>query len=136
MIDHPLDPKNKYLRHSFVESPEMMNVYNGNVTTDDNGDASIVLPEYFETLNADFRYQLTVIGQFAQAIVVQEIRHNHFTIKTDRPRVKVSWQVTGVRQDLWAGANRIAIEEEKGAGERGRYLHPELFETSAPRGPH
>ncbi|WAC02029.1 hypothetical protein N7U66_19830 [Lacinutrix neustonica] len=26
-IDHPLDPKNKYLVHSFVESPEMMNIY-------------------------------------------------------------------------------------------------------------
>ncbi|HMB90044.1 MAG TPA: hypothetical protein VKP65_04300, partial [Rhodothermales bacterium] len=32
-IDHPLDPANKYLAHSFVESPDMMNVYNGNVTT-------------------------------------------------------------------------------------------------------
>jgi hypothetical protein len=26
-IDHPLDPANKYLYHSFVESPDMMNVY-------------------------------------------------------------------------------------------------------------
>jgi hypothetical protein len=33
-IDHPLDPKNKYFYHSFVESPDMMNVYNGNITTD------------------------------------------------------------------------------------------------------
>lgn len=32
-IDHPLDPENKYLYHSFVESPDMMNVYNGNITT-------------------------------------------------------------------------------------------------------
>ena len=28
-IDHPLDPTNKYLYHSFVESPDMMNIYNG-----------------------------------------------------------------------------------------------------------
>src|SRR5205085_2863796 len=31
-IDHPLDPAHQYLSHSFVESPDMMNIYNGNVT--------------------------------------------------------------------------------------------------------
>jgi hypothetical protein len=36
-----------------------------------------------------------VIGQFAQAIVKQEIENNRFTIKTNRPLVKVLWQVTG-----------------------------------------
>lgn len=61
-IDHPLDPANKYLSHSFVESPDMMNVYNGNITTDRHGLATITLPDYFEALNRDFRYQLTVIG--------------------------------------------------------------------------
>jgi hypothetical protein len=126
-IDHPLDPANKYLCHSFVESPDMLNVYNGNVITDANGEASVTLPDYFEALNQDFRYQLTVIGQFAQAIVAQEISNNRFTIKTDQPRVKVSWQVTGIRQDPWAVANRIAVEEEKAAVEKGRYLHPELW---------
>jgi hypothetical protein len=129
-IDHPLDPENKYLCHSFVESPDMLNVYNGNVTTDANGEASVTLPDYFEALNQDFRYQLTVIGQFAQAIVAQEIRNNQFTIKTDQPRVKVSWQVTGIRKDPWAVANRIAVEEEKAAEEKGRYLHPELWGQS------
>src|SRR5262249_35543573 len=58
-IDHPLDPENKYLYHSFVESPDMMNVYNGNVVTDASGDAFVEMPEYFEALNKDFRYQLT-----------------------------------------------------------------------------
>jgi hypothetical protein len=126
-IDHPLDPQNKHLCHSFVESPDMLNVYSGNATTDANGDASVTLPEYFEALNQDYRYQLTVIGQFARAIVAQEIRNNQFTIKTDQPRVKVSWQVTGIRQDPWAVANRIAVEEEKAAEQKGFYLHPELY---------
>jgi hypothetical protein len=126
-IDHPLDPANQYLRHSFVECPEMLNVYSGNVTTDDAGEASVALPDYFEALNHDFRYQLTVVGQFAQAIVSEEIRHNQFTIKTDQPRIKVSWQVTGTRQDPWAAANPIAVEEAKAAEEKGRYLHPELY---------
>jgi hypothetical protein len=129
-IDHPLDPANKYLSHSFVESPEMLNVYSGNVTTDGHGDAHVTLPEYFEALNEDFRYQLTVMGQFAQAIVGQEIKNNAFTIKSDRPRVRISWQVTGVRRDRWAVANRIAVEAEKAGRDKGRYLHPDLWEQS------
>jgi hypothetical protein len=126
-IDHPLDPANKYLYHSFVESPDMMNIYNGNVVTDGNGDAVVQLPDWFEALNRDFRYQLTVIGQFARAIVASEVSKQRFTIKTDQPNVKVSWQVTGIRQDAWANANRIQVEVPKAAAERGYYLHPELF---------
>ena len=127
LIDHPLDPENRYLQHSFVKSPDMLNVYNGNVTTDRHGEASVRLPDYFEALNHDFRYQLTAIGQFAQAIVDKELMDNQFTIKTDRPHVKVSWQVTGVRRDNWAAANRIGVEPEKAPGHRGRYLHPEVW---------
>src|ERR1035437_3569359 len=72
-IDHPLDPANKDLYHSFVESPDMMNIYNGSATTDSQGTAFVTLPDWFETLNRDFRYQLTVIGQFAQAIVGSKV---------------------------------------------------------------
>ncbi|MGA7312779.1 MAG: hypothetical protein WBX22_02300 [Silvibacterium sp.] len=126
-IDDPLDPANKYLSHSFVESPDMMNVYNGNITTDRHGLATVILPDYFDALNRDFRYQLTVMGQFAQAIVAREIEKNHFVIRTNKPGVKVSWQVTGIRQDAYANANRIPVEEDKPAQERGLYLHPEVF---------
>jgi hypothetical protein len=133
-IDHPLDPANKYLYHSFVESPDMMNIYNGNVTTDALGDAVVPLPKWFETLNRDFRYQLTVIGQFAQAIVASEISEGRFSIKTDKPNVKVSWQVTGIRQDAWANAHRIPVEQEKSEVERGFYLHPELYGAPEEKG--
>lgn len=92
----PGDPENKYLYHSFVESPDMMNIYNGNITTDENGEAVVTLPDYFEALNADFRYHLTCIGAFAQAIVADKIKGNRFQIKTSAPNVEVSWQVTGV----------------------------------------
>jgi hypothetical protein len=126
-IDHPLDPENKYLYHSFIESPDMMNIYNGNITTDANGEAVVELPSYFEALNRDFRYQLSVIGTFAQAIVAEEISNNRFTIKTSAPRVKVSWQVTGVRQDAYANKHRIPVEELKNENERGHYLYPEVF---------
>ncbi len=125
-IDHPLDPANKYLYHSFVESPDMMNIYNGNVTTDASGEAAVQLPDWFETLNRDFRYQLTVIGQFAQAIVAGKVASHHFVIKTDKPNVEVSWQVTGIRQDAFANAHRIQVEVEKAPADRGHYLYPEL----------
>jgi hypothetical protein len=129
-IDHPLDPANKYLYHSFVESPDMMNVYNGNVTTDEHGLAVVTLPDYFEALNRDFRYQLTVIGQFAQAIVLKKVVNNRFVIQTDKPTVEVSWQITGIRQDAYANAHRIQVEVDKPEYERGHYLHPELFGAS------
>ncbi len=133
-IDHPLDPANKYLSHSFVESPDMMNIYNGNVITDAAGYAIIEMPEWFDALNADFRYQLTVIGQFAQAIVAEEIRDNTFVIQTNKPHVKVSWQVTGIRIDAYAEAYRIPVEEYKPAHERGLYEHPELFGQPGEKG--
>ena len=126
-IDHPLDPANKYLSHSFVESPDMMNVYNGNITTDRHGLATVNLPDYFEALNGDFRYQLTVIGQFAQAIVAKKISANRLLIRTNKPNVEVSWQVTGIRRDAYANTYRIPVEEDKAAGEQGYYLHPEVF---------
>lgn len=124
-IDHPADPANSYLNHSFVESPDMMNVYNGNVTTDGDGNASVPLPAYFGALNRDFCYQLTVVGQFAQAIIAEEISNNRFSIRSDKPNVRVSWQVTGIRQDAWANAHRTEAEAEKPEGERGSYLAPE-----------
>ena len=126
-IDDPVDPENKYLYHSFVESPDMMNIYNGNAITDGSGTAVVTMPGYFEALNSDFRYQLTVIGQFAQAIVGSKISNGSFVIKTDKPGVEVSWQVTGIRRDAWAVAHRIPNEVEKEAENKGHFLHPELF---------
>ena len=126
-IDHPLDPENMLLRHSFVESPDMMNIYNGNVVTNGIGEAVVYLPDYFNALNRDFRYQLTVIGEFAQAIIAEEIAGNRFVIRTDKPNVKVSWMVTGIRKDRWAEENRIVVEEYKTAEMQGFYLHPEAY---------
>ncbi len=126
-IDHPLDPTNKNLYHSFVESPDMMNIYNGNVITDASGYATVTMPDWFEALNKEFRYQLTVIGDFAQAIISQKIQNNQFIIRTDKPGIEVSWQITGIRHDKFAEKYRIPVEENKTGKDVGKYLHPDAY---------
>jgi hypothetical protein len=126
-IDHPLDPENKYLYHSFVESPDMKNIYDGVVSLDDNGQAWVELPEWFGALNKDFRYQLTCIGGYAPVYISRKITENRFMISGGTPGLEVSWQVTGIRQDAYAQKNRLPVEELKRADERGTYLHPEAF---------
>jgi hypothetical protein len=126
-IDDPLDPADKYLVHASVESSELMNIYSGNVVTDELGLATVTLPAWFEAENADFRYQLTVLGQFAQAIVKNKIADGKFTIMTNASHVEVSWQITAVRQDPYAKANPIVVEQPKPVRERGFYLHPEFY---------
>ena len=119
-IDHPLDPEHKWLSHSFVESPDMMNVYNGNVTLDGEGKATVRLPAYFTALNKDYRYQLTAIGGPARDLHVSgEVRRNAFTIAGGTPHGQVSWQVTGIRQDPYAREHPIVVETDKRGHERG-----------------
>jgi hypothetical protein len=133
-IDHPLDPENKYLVHAAIESAEVLNIYSGNITTDANGEATISLPEWFEAVNKDIRYQLTVVGTFAQAIVADEVKNNRFTIKTSAPNVKVSWQVTGVRSDAGMLKRPFKTEESKPEQERGTYLNPAAYNQPEERG--
>src|SRR5260370_31280299 len=104
-----------------------MKVYTGNVTTEGRGGAAVGLAEWVEVLNAAFRYQLTVIGHFAQAIVARKIHDHEFAIRTNAPDVEVSWQVTGVRQDAFAKAYPLLVETEKEERLRGFYIHPELY---------
>ena len=124
LIDHPLDPAHKYLSHSFVESPDMKNIYDGIAVLDADGRAEIALPDWFQALNRDFRYQLTCIGAFAPVYVAEKIHDNRFAIAGGAPGQKISWLVTGIRQDAYANAHRIVVEEPKPAEEVGRYLHP------------
>ena len=117
-IDHPLAPESKYLSHSFVESSDMLTIYVGSAVTDDDGVAVVELPEYFDALNRDARVQLTAVGQLALVAVDGDECDNRFTIRSDPPGVTVSWLVTATRQDPWAQANRIVVEEEKPAGKQ------------------
>ena len=70
-------------------------------------------------MNRDFRYQLTCIGGFAPVYVANKIKNNRFRVAGGLPGLEISWQVTGIRQDAWANATRIPIEEDKPESERG-----------------
>jgi hypothetical protein len=156
-IDHPLDPANKYLCHSFIESPDMKNVYDGVMVLDNKGKAEIELPDWFGILNKDFRYQLTAIGAPGPNLyIAEEIseanttntkyssskssskdknnNNSRFKIAGGASGMKVSWQVTGIRKDPWANAHRVQIEEEKPDKERGYYLHPDLYDQPEEKG--
>jgi hypothetical protein len=134
-IDHPLDPENRYLSHSTVSSPDMMNIYNGNITLDAYGMATVNLPEYFQALNQDFRYQLTAIGMPGPNLyIAEEISENSFRIAGGEPGMKVSWQVTGIRSDAYANVHRTEVVADKSSEERGYYLHPKSHGLSPEMG--
>jgi hypothetical protein len=133
-IDHPLDPANKVLQHSFVESPEMKNLYDGIATAGPDGSATVELPTWFMALNRDFRYTLTPIGAFAPLFVQSELTDGRFTIGGAQPGQRVSWLVTGIRHDAWATAHPIEVEAAKHGDDRGRYLHPIEHGQPATRG--
>ncbi|MCK4514146.1 MAG: hypothetical protein KAU31_02750, partial [Spirochaetaceae bacterium] len=127
-IDHPLDPANRYLNHSFVESPDMKTVYDGVAVLDASGQATVVLPDYFEALNSELRYQLTPVGGAAPSLhIAEKVAGGRFVIAGGVPGLEVCWQVTGVRRDEAAEAYRIDVEELKLEQERGKYVHPELY---------
>ncbi|MFD8498406.1 hypothetical protein [Amycolatopsis sp. NPDC059657] len=126
-IDHPLDPAGKVLCHSNVESDEMKNVYDGVAELGADGTAAVELPEWFEALNERFRYQLTPIGHAAPGLHIgTELTGNRFAIAGGEPGTKVSWQITGVRHDVYAKAHPLVVESEKDEADQGSYLFPEL----------
>jgi len=128
MIDHPLDPENKFMYHSFVESPDMMNIYNGNVELDTNGEAIVIMEEWFDVLNKDFRYQLTAIGAPGPNLhIAEELNGNKFKIAGGTQGMKVSWMLTGIRQDPHAEMHRVKVEEDKPTEYKGFYLNAEAY---------
>jgi hypothetical protein len=56
--------------------------------------------------------------------VKAEVKGNAFSIAGGAAGQRISWLLTGIRQDAWANAHRIPVEEEKPQAERGLYLHP------------
>lgn len=136
VIDHPLDPKNMLLFHSFVESPDVKNLYDGIAKLDVRGEATISLPGYFEALNRDFRYLLRPIGAPMPNLHVKDgVKDNQFTVAGGVADGKISWQVTGIRRDPYIEANPIEVEVRKGPEEivmPGEYLHDAAYPSRLP----
>jgi hypothetical protein len=142
LIDHPLDPINKLLYHSFVESPDTMNIYDGIAVLDRNGSATVVLPSYFLALNRDFRYLLTPVGQPMPGLYIKsEVRRSffgllgspQFAIAGGVAGGKVSWQVTGIRHDIYIEENPIIPEVEKGPGKlvgKGEFILEDVYNAN------
>ncbi len=115
VIDHPLDPKNKLLYHSFVESPDVKNVYNGIATLDSKGEAVIKLPDYFDALNTDVRYQFFAFDQAMPDLYIkEEEKNNQFTIGGGVAGGRISWQITGIRHDPYILEYPVIVEVQKG----------------------
>lgn len=136
VIDNPLNPFYELLYHSFVESPDVKNLYDGIATLDAKGEAVVQLPAYFQALNQDFRYELKPLGQPQPNLYIkEEVKNNQFTIGGGVAGGKVSWQVTGIRHDPYILANPVKIEVDKGPGQlvdKGQYLFPQGYTTAKP----
>ena len=123
-IDDPQRPAERTLTHSCVESDEYKNIYDGEVILNDQGEATVTLPDWFDALNTEFRYQLTCVGGYAPVYISSKLANNQFTISGGKPGLEISWQVTGVRKDAYAVAHPFKVVEDKPAELRGKYLHP------------
>lgn len=129
-IDDPRDPTQKSITHAAVETDELQVTYSGNVTTDATGRAVVKLPGYVEALGSDWRYQLTAIGSFSRAMVEKEIADGSFTVRSEDPNVRLSWQITGTRIDPYAAKNPLQVVTDKPAEDVGQYLDPKSYGAS------
>ena len=132
-MDHPLDPKNKILKHYAMESPEVLNIYRGNINLDGNGEATVSLPEYFNSININYSYNLTPIGQQAPNLFIKEEVNGtgSFIISGGNANQKISWVVYAERNDLYMQREREnkpeMVEVEKEGENKGKYLMPSLY---------
>ena len=129
MIDHPLDPTNKYLKHFSMESNEALNVYRGNVSLDNNGEATVQLPDYFDEININLSYNLTPVGSYAELYIKEKVNDNRFVIGGGNPNMEVSWTIFAERNDKYVQRNpeKRITEVEKRDSEKGKYLMPGLY---------
>ncbi len=134
-IDHPLNPQNAYLLHYSAEAPEPQNFYNGVAVLDASGEAWVELPDYFEVINRDYRYQLTALdAAMPELHIARRIQGNSFLIGGGKPNMEVSWEVKAIRNDPWVREYGAPAEILKPEGERGKYQRPELYGMPAEMG--
>jgi len=130
LIDHPLDPENKTLRHNFVESPENLCLYRGTIVLGKNGEAVVTMPDYFKALTKENEatVTLTSIGKPFDVGYEWNDDFTQFVVYGDADR-KLSYIVLADRDDPVMKQLYKPVEEEKGDGnfEKGLLLYPEAF---------
>lgn len=129
VIDHPIEPDRRFLLHFAIESPEVLNVYRGRITTNDQGFAEITLPAYFWHVNTEPTYYLTPIGAGVRVWVEQEPTPDNpkLIIRSEQGHVQVAWMIVARRNDPYLRAHPVEAEPLKPPAFQGYYLHPELY---------
>ena len=130
LIDHPLDPGGKFLKHFSMESNEVLNIYRGVVTCDASGEAVVTLPDYVEAINRNYSYQLTPIGAYAGLYVKEKMQNGKFRIAGAQPGMEVSWQLVGERNDAYFVKHPEKRQAEVEKAQKGTYISPELHGQS------
>ncbi len=139
LIDHPLDPENKLLRHSFVESPENLLIYRGKVSLDENGEAIVEMPDYFIALTKEDEasIHLTPVGRPFLTGAEWNKGFRSFTVYGDADR-DVFWEVLVDRDDPVIKELGRPVVEEKGPDnkfcDRGELLYPTAYGYSESMG--
>ena len=129
-IDNPNDPEHKFLVHFSIESNEVLNVYRGTATLDQNGEAVVTLPDYFMKINKNFSYNLTPVGSPAPNIYIkQKIQNGKFIIAGGNPEQEIDWVVYAERNDKYLQAHpELRETQPKKTGKyKGKYVHPEVW---------
>ncbi|MCX7863389.1 MAG: hypothetical protein N2449_10390 [Bacteroidales bacterium] len=131
LIDHPLDPLNKTLRHNFVESPENLCLYRGKVKLDEKGEAQVPMPEYFKALTKEEEATiiLTPIGKIPFLVSYEWAEDYSSFYIYGEPHREVSYQVMADRDDPVMKLLYKPVEEEKGNGnfEKGYLIYPKAY---------
>lgn len=130
LIDHPLDPQNKTLRHNFVESPENLCLYRGKVKLNSSGEGRVEMPSYFKALTkeAEATVTLTSIGRPFNTGYEWNADYTVCTVYGD-PNREVSYIVMADRDDPVMRQLYKPVEQDKGKGNftRGKLLYPEAY---------
>lgn len=126
LIDHPLDPINKNLRHGFVEAPEYVNIYRGEVRLV-NGRAAVNIDEHFEMTTGTFwalNTDITVSSLqnqegFARVRPVAKMTSGLLEIvcEDDDCNDLIAWAVTGRRKDAF-----VLYMDENCENATGRFI--------------
>lgn len=136
LIDHPLDPYNRLLRHNFVESPEELCVYRGKVKLDGAGQGAVTMPSYFAALTKEDEATVTVspIGRKAFLTSYEwNAKFDGFTVFGE-PNAQVSYIVLATRDDPSIRVLRQPVEEDKQGDEKGKLLLPDAYpDPKAPK---